>query len=135
MISLIQISPAQPSSSVTDEQLQWRLVLPMVNEAARLLSEGVIDSTDAVDLGTVLGLGLAPFRGGLAHFADAVGTESLVTRLNSLALQLGPRFAPAPLLVQLAEKHLPLSGFAQVGKDLPAEPGTASMSSEPVLSI
>ena len=57
----------------------------MVNEAARLLEEGVTDSTDAIDLATVLGTGLAPFRGGLANFADAVGIENAVKRLDELA--------------------------------------------------
>ena len=67
---------AQPS----EDDIQWRLVLPMVNEAARLLAEGVTDSADAVDLATVLGLGFAPFRGGLAQFADTVGADKLVAQ-------------------------------------------------------
>ena len=70
----------------------------MVNEAAKLLDEGVTDSTDAIDLATVLGTGLAPFRGGLARFADAAGTETIVTKLDELAAKHGPRFEPAPLL-------------------------------------
>ena len=57
-------------AAVTDaEAIQWRLVLPMVNEAARLLDEDVTDSADAIDLATVFGTGFAPFRGGL-RFAD-----------------------------------------------------------------
>lgn len=102
-----------------DQEIQWRLVLPMVNEAARLLAEGVTDSADAVDLGTVLGLGLAPFRGGLAHFADTVGSESLVETMRRLASQHGPRFAPAPLLSRLAAAHLRLSRFAELGTPTP----------------
>ena len=65
----------------------------MVNEAARLLAEGVTDSADTVDLATVLGLGFAPFRGGLAKFADTVGTEKIVAQLEELAAKHGPRFA------------------------------------------
>ena len=78
------------------EAIQWRLVLPMVNEAARVLEEGVTDSTDAIDLATVLGWAFAPFRGGLARFADSVGADQVVVRLNGLAARLGPRFEPAP---------------------------------------
>src|SRR5437764_5476255 len=86
----------------------------MASEGARLLEEGVVDSTDAFDLATVLGTGLAPFRGGLAHFVDAVGTDAIVARLQDLARAHGPRFEPAPLLQQLANAHLPLSEFAKV---------------------
>src|SRR5205085_3931467 len=78
------------------EAIAWRVILPMANEAARLLEEGVIDSTDAIDLATVLGTGLAPFRGGLAHFVDATGVEFIVQRLEQFQTKHGARFAPAP---------------------------------------
>jgi hypothetical protein len=41
----------------------------MADEARIVLKEGVVDSPDVIDLATVLGLGFAPFRGGLARFA------------------------------------------------------------------
>jgi hypothetical protein len=52
------------------EQITERLITPMVGEAIKLLDEGVIASADALDLATVLGIGFAPFRGGLAHYAN-----------------------------------------------------------------
>jgi 3-hydroxyacyl-CoA dehydrogenase/enoyl-CoA hydratase/3-hydroxybutyryl-CoA epimerase len=58
------------------ESLQRRLVLPMVNETARVLDERVTDSADTVDLASVFGLGLAPFRGGIARYAESI-RESL----------------------------------------------------------
>lgn len=121
------LTSGTPAAQVpNDQEIQWRLVLPMVNEAARLLAEGVTDSADAIDLGTVLGLGLAPFRGGLAHFADTIGSESLVDNMQRLASQHGPRFAPAPLLTRLAAAHLPLSRFAELGTARPAVDELAS---------
>ena len=84
------------------EATQWRLILPMVNEAAKLLSEGVTDSTDAIDLATVLGTGLAPFRGGLARFADKAGIDKVVAKMDELAQRTAPAFARA-LLRRLAE--------------------------------
>jgi hypothetical protein len=41
----------------------------MAAEARLVLEAGVVDSADAIDLATVLGLGFAPFRGGLATYA------------------------------------------------------------------
>jgi 3-hydroxyacyl-CoA dehydrogenase/enoyl-CoA hydratase/3-hydroxybutyryl-CoA epimerase len=108
---------AQPDK----ESIQWRLVLPMVNEMARLLEAGVVDSTDVVDLATVLGLGLAPFRGGLARYADSVGTDKLAAKLEELAGKHGPRFAPAPLLKRLAEQHRWLSEFNAPAAAAPAK--------------
>ncbi len=101
-------------ATVTDEEIQWRLVLPMINESARLLADGVIESTDAIDLASVLGLGLAPFRGGLIRFADSIGTDAIVQKLDDLSRRHGPRFAPAELLRQLAQVHKPMSEFTTV---------------------
>ena len=94
-------APVLPSQ----EEIQWRLILPMVNEAARALSEGVTDSADDIDLATALGLGFAPFRGGLAAFVESVGAESIVLRLEEAAARHGPRFAPAELLRAISRNH------------------------------
>ncbi|HEV8605423.1 MAG TPA: 3-hydroxyacyl-CoA dehydrogenase NAD-binding domain-containing protein [Tepidisphaeraceae bacterium] len=93
----------------TDEEIERRLLLPMVNEAVRLLSEGVTDSADTIDLATVFGLGFAPFRGGLAHFGDSLGADKIVAQLDELAAKHGPRFAPAAPLKWLAENHRPIA--------------------------
>ena len=117
---------AQAAFASGAEAIQWRLVLPMTNEAARVLEEGVTDSTDAIDLATVLGLGLAPFRGGLARFADSVGADQLVRRLTDLAARLGPRFEPAPLLRRFAEGHRMLAEFREL-KRQEAEPAASNV--------
>ena len=69
---------AARSGSPAREDIQWRLVLPMANEAARVLGEGATDSADDIDLATVLGFGFAPFRGGVARFAEEAGVEAIV---------------------------------------------------------
>src|SRR2546423_14274094 len=107
--------PLPPADGEREKEIQWRLVLPMVNEAARLLAEGVTDSTDVIDLATVLGTGLAPFRGGLAHFADATGIDLIVTRMAEMSAKYGPRFVPAPMLRDLAAPHHPLHEFPVAG--------------------
>jgi 3-hydroxyacyl-CoA dehydrogenase/enoyl-CoA hydratase/3-hydroxybutyryl-CoA epimerase len=109
MESLLAAGRVAPA--MTEEQIQWRLVLPMVNEAARLLAEGVTDSADTVDLATVLGTGFAPFRGGLAKFADSVGMDKILVRLEELAARHGARFAPAAALKPLAAGRRPMSAI------------------------
>jgi 3-hydroxyacyl-CoA dehydrogenase/enoyl-CoA hydratase/3-hydroxybutyryl-CoA epimerase len=101
---LVTAAPGQ-AASPSPQELQWRLILPMVNEAARTLAEGTTDSADDIDLATVLGLGFAPFRGGLAKFADDVGLAEVERRLEEMTVRHGPRFAPAALLRQLASEH------------------------------
>ena len=82
-----------PAGNVPDD-LQDRLILPMVNEAVAVLSEGVIDDADLLDAGVIFGTGFAPFRGGPLNYARACGLDAVVARLNSLAERHGERFTP-----------------------------------------
>ncbi|WP_428939433.1 3-hydroxyacyl-CoA dehydrogenase NAD-binding domain-containing protein [Fontivita pretiosa] len=88
--------------------IQWRLLAMMINEAVRLLEERVTSSTDAIDLASLLGLGMGPFRGGIIRFADSVGTRKLVERMKDLAAAHGRRFLPASLLSELAKSDRPI---------------------------
>jgi 3-hydroxyacyl-CoA dehydrogenase/enoyl-CoA hydratase/3-hydroxybutyryl-CoA epimerase len=101
-----------PVVESSDANIKQRLVLPMVNEAAKVLQEHVTDSADTIDLATVMGLGLAPFRGGIVQHANTVGTEKIVGQLEELVVRHGPRFAPAPLLKHAAMDHHALKGVS-----------------------
>ncbi|HUE77980.1 MAG TPA: 3-hydroxyacyl-CoA dehydrogenase NAD-binding domain-containing protein [Longimicrobiales bacterium] len=83
--------------------IQDRCVLPMVNEAARILEEGIARSAGDVDLAMITGTGFPPFRGGLLRYADTLGTPTILAKLESLRKEHGPRFEPAPLLRRLAD--------------------------------
>lgn len=84
------------------EDMADRLVLAMVNEAAYCLQEGIIGSARDGDIGAIMGLGFPPFLGGPFHYADQRGIRKVVDRLEDLAKLHGPRFNPAPLLVEMA---------------------------------
>jgi 3-hydroxyacyl-CoA dehydrogenase/enoyl-CoA hydratase/carnithine racemase len=81
--------------TVSAKQIQDRLALMMVNEAVHCLQEGVISSPRDGDLGAILGIGFPPFRGGPFRYVDAVGRDSIRTRLEELAGEHGKRFEPA----------------------------------------
>jgi 3-hydroxyacyl-CoA dehydrogenase/enoyl-CoA hydratase/3-hydroxybutyryl-CoA epimerase len=84
------------------QDIQRRLVLPMVNEAVRCLEEGIIRSTRDGDVGAVFGIGFPPFRGGPFRYADSLGAGAVVTHLEELNRAHDGRFFPAETLVQLA---------------------------------
>ena len=100
--------PGRPAGRLTP--IQERLLLPMINEAAAALGEGIVRSPADVDLGTVLGAGFPTFRGGLLRFADTLGAANIVERLEVLAGTFGPRFAPAGHLKDLGRES---RGFHQ----------------------
>jgi 3-hydroxyacyl-CoA dehydrogenase/enoyl-CoA hydratase/3-hydroxybutyryl-CoA epimerase len=88
-------------------QARDRLVLLMVNEAARVLEEGLAPDAETVDLAMVMGTGWAPHRGGPLQYADDRGLRDVVQALNTLAGRFGPRFEPAAGLVKRADSGEP----------------------------
>lgn len=81
-----------------------RLMLSMVNEAARCLAEGIVAGPGPLDLALVLGLGFPPHRGGLCRWADAQGLDVVVRHLEALAAERGPRLAPSEALRSFAAR-------------------------------
>ncbi|MFN7940001.1 MAG: 3-hydroxyacyl-CoA dehydrogenase NAD-binding domain-containing protein [Thermoanaerobaculia bacterium] len=81
--------------------LAERMVLPMVNEAARCLVEGIVDGPGPLDLAMIFGTGFPPFRGGLCRWADEIGGGALLAKLEALAARIGPRLAPNEALRQI----------------------------------
>ena len=81
------------------------MVLVMVNEAARVLEEGVVAAPEDVDFGMIMGTGWAPFRGGPLRYADSRGVADIVRRLEELAAGAGRITSePAALLREHAAK-------------------------------
>ncbi len=94
-----------PAGGRPDErEIRQRLVLSMVNEAARVLEDGIVPRAADVDLAMIMGTGFPPFRGGLLRCADQLHPRTALDALRALEARHGPRFAPAPLLVRLAEE-------------------------------
>jgi 3-hydroxyacyl-CoA dehydrogenase len=58
-----------------------------------------------LDLAMIFGTGFPPFRGGLLRYADSLGLDRVFTRLDDLSERLGPRFAPAELIRDLANRR------------------------------
>ncbi len=85
-------------------EIQSRLVLAMMNEAARVLEDGVVRRASDVDLAMIMGTGFPPFRGGLLRFADVIHVRTVLSRLEDLEDRHGPRFAPSGLIRDLARE-------------------------------
>ena len=100
------LAPSVPAERVPMEQreIRSRLVLAMLNEAARALEAGIVERASDVDLAMIMGTGFPPFRGGLLRFADTIHARTVLARLEDLENRHGPRFAPADLIRRLARE-------------------------------
>ena len=81
------------------EEIQDRMVLAMVNEAALCMAEGVAESADDLNLAMILATGWSPFRGGPLRYADSLGSRVLLQKLEALHQATGnDNYKPAALI-------------------------------------
>jgi 3-hydroxyacyl-CoA dehydrogenase / enoyl-CoA hydratase / 3-hydroxybutyryl-CoA epimerase len=100
--SLLGVS--SPRAGDPDDMVE-RMVFVMINEASRILDEGVAASAADIDLAMIMGTGFPPFRGGLLRYADRIGVGFVAQKLKDLAAshgERGERFTPSPELERLA---------------------------------
>jgi 3-hydroxyacyl-CoA dehydrogenase/enoyl-CoA hydratase/3-hydroxybutyryl-CoA epimerase len=106
--SVLGVNPkpgAKPAHEIAE-----RCALQMVNEAALCFGEGILRSARDGDIGAIFGLGFPPFRGGPFRWVDSIGALDVVRRLERHEKQFGKRFAPAPVLVELAQSGATFHG-------------------------
>lgn len=92
-----------PNKTLSADEIAQRCALAFVNEAALCFGEGILRSARDGDIGAIFGLGFPPFRGGPFRYVDAVGAGEVVRRMQRLRDRHGNRFAPAPVLAEMAE--------------------------------
>lgn len=86
---------------VPDSDIQHRVMLMMINEAARCLSEKIISNPSYLDMALIMGIGFPPYRGGLLRYADKLGISYVVERLQRFQELYGDRFAPCDFLLDM----------------------------------
>ncbi|HTU19513.1 MAG TPA: 3-hydroxyacyl-CoA dehydrogenase NAD-binding domain-containing protein [Gemmataceae bacterium] len=88
---------------ISNEEITDRLFLPMLTEASRVLSEGIVREPGDVDMGLILGIGFPPFRGGILRWADSLGMAKVLEKLKTYE-HLGARFQPTEQMRTLASE-------------------------------
>jgi 3-hydroxyacyl-CoA dehydrogenase len=83
---------------ITDDEILYRCLLPLVNEGAKIIAEGI--ALGAVDIDVIYcnGYGFPRLKGGPMFWADSLGLGKVVELLEGFSEK------PAPLLVELAAK-------------------------------
>ncbi len=103
--------------TIDKQELKDRLLGIQALETARCFEEHVLTDVREADVGSILGFGFAPYTGGTLSYIDMMGTKRFVAMCEKLAAKYGPRFAPSPLLVEMAARGESFYGrFAPGGK-------------------
>ncbi len=86
----------------TQDDITERLVLPMINEGAKILAEHKAMRSSDIDMIWITGYNWPAYRGGPMFYADQLGVGVVLERLKALQAEYGDMWAPAPLIEELA---------------------------------
>jgi 3-hydroxyacyl-CoA dehydrogenase/1,4-dihydroxy-2-naphthoyl-CoA synthase len=90
---------AVPSDTnpISDDFLEQRLFLPLVDEAVRCLDDKIVEHPWQVDFALTYGIGFPAFRGGLLTWArETMRPDHIAQKLGELTAKYGKRFEPCP---------------------------------------
>jgi 3-hydroxyacyl-CoA dehydrogenase/enoyl-CoA hydratase/3-hydroxybutyryl-CoA epimerase len=102
---VLGLREAEDKTGLTREQLAQRMVLLMINEAARCLEERIVEDPRDVDLAMIMGTGFAPFRGGPLRHADTFGIGRITESLHRLSKSGESQFSPCERLIEMTRQN------------------------------
>jgi 3-hydroxyacyl-CoA dehydrogenase/enoyl-CoA hydratase/3-hydroxybutyryl-CoA epimerase len=100
LAELFPVAAVQPPVA---ELVQRMLHIESV-ESARCMEEGVLTTARDADVGSILGWGFPPFRGGTISHIHSIGIPAFVAQCDALAARYGERFAPTQTLRTMAQR-------------------------------
>jgi 3-hydroxyacyl-CoA dehydrogenase/enoyl-CoA hydratase/3-hydroxybutyryl-CoA epimerase len=86
------------------EDLKKRYLYAQAMETIRCIEEGVLETPQDADLGSIYGWGFPGWTGGTISYVDTVGIKNFVEAADRLAERYGPRFRPSAWLREKASK-------------------------------
>jgi 3-hydroxyacyl-CoA dehydrogenase len=88
--------------AISDQEILERCLYPMVNEAAKILEEGIALRASDIDAVWINGYGWPAYRGGPMFWAELVGPGLIARRLRENRERFGDDFDVSPRLDRMA---------------------------------
>ncbi|KAK4481222.1 hypothetical protein RD792_012105 [Penstemon davidsonii] len=111
---LTNIMPGGKPISITDEEIVEMILFPVVNEACRVLDDGVVVRASDLDVASVLGMSFPSYRGGIVFWADTIGANRVYKSLQKWSEVYGSFFKPSKYLEERATRGISLSAPASI---------------------
>ncbi|CAI9758987.1 unnamed protein product [Fraxinus pennsylvanica] len=109
---LTNIMPSGKPITVTDQEIVEMIFFPVVNEACRVLDEGIVVQASDLDVASVLGMSFPSYRGGIVFWADTIGADHVYQNLKKWSQIYGNFYKPSSFLEERALRGIPLSAPA-----------------------
>ncbi|GJM88367.1 hypothetical protein PR202_ga04422 [Eleusine coracana subsp. coracana] len=94
---------------LSDNDIVEMIFLPVVNEACRVLDEGIAVKASDLDVASIMGMGFPSYRGGVMFWADSLGAKYVYTRLEEWSKDYGEFFKPCEYLAARARQNASLA--------------------------
>ncbi|KAJ0698585.1 putative isomerase, 3-hydroxyacyl-CoA dehydrogenase, Enoyl-CoA hydratase [Helianthus annuus] len=94
--------------NITDEEIVEMILFPVVNEACRVLEEGVVVRASDLDVASVLGMSFPSYRGGIVFWGDLVGAKHIYASLKKWSEKYSDFYKPSRFLEERAKNGVPL---------------------------
>ena len=88
---------------IGETEILERCMYPLINEATKILEEGIALRALDIDIIYIYGYGFPRYRGGPCFYADSVGLNKIHDTMQALHEEHGEWLRPAPLLEELAK--------------------------------
>ncbi len=92
------LSKWQKDNNISEQEMIDRFLFVQSLDSLRCLEEGVLESTVDGNVGSIFGIGFAPWTGGALQFLNQYGLEKALIRANTLEAKYGERFKAPQLL-------------------------------------
>ncbi|XP_019183757.1 PREDICTED: peroxisomal fatty acid beta-oxidation multifunctional protein-like [Ipomoea nil] len=105
---LTKIMPGGKPISVTDQDILEMMFFPVINEASRVIEEGIVVRTSDLDIASIHGMKFPSETGGIIFWVDSIGPKYICSRLKSWCDSYGNFFKPSQFLEDRAARGIAL---------------------------
>lgn len=98
------LSKWQKTNDINEQEMIDRILFVQALDTVRCMQEGVLESVVDANIGSIFGIGFAPWTGGAIQFLNQYGLDKAVQRAQQLEAKYGERFAVPQLLRDKAQK-------------------------------
>uniref|UniRef100_A0A287ICW2 3-hydroxyacyl-CoA dehydrogenase n=1 Tax=Hordeum vulgare subsp. vulgare TaxID=112509 RepID=A0A287ICW2_HORVV len=110
--SMAGVTPDAELMKLSDKDIVEMVFFPVINEACRVLDEGIAVKASDLDIASIFGMGFPPYRGGVMLWGDSIGAKYIHEKLQLWAKRYDSFFEPCSYLAERAAKGIPLSAPA-----------------------
>lgn len=111
--SMAGVTPDTELMKLSEKDIVEMVFFPVINEACRVLDEGIAVKASDLDIASIFGMGFPPYRGGIMFWADSIGAKYIHDKLEEWAKRYSDIFKPCSYLAERAANGVPLSAPAK----------------------